>query len=71
MKGRCVRTLLAPDLQRKQKCVRVARHGWMLGAVLLSVAAGVAARGNITFQSAVWTCYDACLNVGFWWLNPA
>jgi len=41
-----VRTLPAPDLQRKQKCVRVARHGWLLGAMLLPVAAGVAAHGQ-------------------------
>jgi len=41
-----VRTLPAPDLLQKQKCVRVARPGWLPGAVLLAIVAGVAAHGQ-------------------------
>ena len=41
-----MRTLLAPDLQRKQKCVPGTRPGWLLSALLFAVAAGVAAHGQ-------------------------
>ena len=41
-----MRTLPAPDLQRKQKCVRVAGPGWLLGAMLLAVIAQLAAHGQ-------------------------
>ncbi len=46
MKGRHVRTLRAPNLQRKQKCVPGARPGWLPGAVLLAMLAGAAAHGQ-------------------------
>ncbi|MGD0156354.1 MAG: IPT/TIG domain-containing protein [Terracidiphilus sp.] len=41
-----MRTLPAPDLQRKQKCVRVAGPDWLLGAMLLVVIAQLAAHGE-------------------------
>ena len=41
-----MRTLRAPNLQRKQKCVHLARPGCLLGAVLMAMLAGVVAHGQ-------------------------